>query len=267
MKSMTLGSEVRCCPICSSIDATTLIDFCYPQTDPKLLNHIGITEDESWPIVECCECQFMYSQRVLKELSYIRRYEVSTDNPATLNKITKSSYYTMLLNYWSFIAKYMFAFYGSTKLKVLDYGCGLGQFCRLVDYYGIEAYGYETNNNRVVIASQNGIHMIKKPIEAAPYNLIVAIEVIEHLPDPVSTVKQFRDLLCPINGLVFVTVPLNYRRLENIRNIGIPYPKAINPWEHLSYFTKESLRNLFFSNGFELAARLDHTKLLFKVRG
>jgi 2-polyprenyl-3-methyl-5-hydroxy-6-metoxy-1,4-benzoquinol methylase len=79
------------------------------------------------------------------------------------------------------------------------------------------------------------------------FDVIVSIEVIEHINNPNAELKKF-NTLCRQGGAVYVTTPnfnaLSRNYLKATWNI-LAYP------EHLSYYTKKTLCFAFQRNGFK----------------
>jgi hypothetical protein len=92
-------------------------------------------------------------------------------------------------------------------------------------------------------------------LSEAPQNLhgIILSDVLEHLLEPRSVLRDLRKLLVP-KGLLCVNVPnFNDRRMRTIaRQLkkGQRLPQDLNPWEHLNYFSPESLRRMLRDEGF-----------------
>ncbi|MDH5234927.1 MAG: class I SAM-dependent methyltransferase [Gemmatimonadota bacterium] len=94
--------------------------------------------------------------------------------------------------------------------QVLDFGCGDGLFLPLLARYG-EPYGIEPDVALLDPAGPWRSRISTEPIthvgsEAGRYGLIVALDVLEHLPDPVVAMRELALRLRP-GGIFVATVP------------------------------------------------------------
>lgn len=146
-----------------------------------------------------------------------------------------------------------------TTGKMLDVGCGEGFFLEAAKNAGWEVHGTEFADIYLPICQAKGIRMQQGRLNPANYpsgdfDVILWIEVIEHIDYPVEELAYMRQLLRP-GGIIYLTTP-NFnsisRRVLGGRWTVIDYPG------HLTYYTPASLRKLFEKNGFEtLSIRTD----------
>jgi SAM-dependent methyltransferase len=101
------------------------------------------------------------------------------------------------------------------------------------------------------------------------FDVITLYHVLEHVPDPSSTIRRCGDLLNP-GGFLFIAVPNDVSRIRAsiarlLRKLGIPkirdhgvmgLPKLVLdgslPEIHMSHFTPQVLRSFLERNGFEV---------------
>lgn len=129
----------------------------------------------------------------------------------------------------------------------LDYGCGNGGLVRHARAHSdFEIFGFDTGAwaDR---ARASGLPILAEPelpkLEGT-FDLITAIEVIEHCVDPLAVLRQLRRLLTK-NGILFLTTG----------NAGHA-PREFSTWSyvspeiHVSYFTPRALTLALEQTGF-----------------
>jgi len=63
---------------------------------------------------------------------------------------------------------------------LLDYGCGMGQFVKVFNDMGVDAYGYEPSSYAVGQKLHTNKISSNKPV--MPYDMIICMDVAEHIP-------------------------------------------------------------------------------------
>jgi len=81
--------------------------------------------------------------------------------------------------------------------------------------------------------------------ETAQFDLLVSLEVLEHVPDPLAHLREMWRVTRP-GGLLILTTP-NFQGLSR-RRLGIRW-RVIDP-EHLGYFTPRVLSHLLREVGY-----------------
>lgn len=98
---------------------------------------------------------------------------------------------------------------------VLEIGHGAGLFLRACRDYGLDAVGFEVNPHcHRFSVDQLGVKSTLGYFDAEhgkKYDLIVALQVFEHLENPRALFKLMRDHLNP-DGLIYLSVPFVERR-------------------------------------------------------
>ncbi|HEX5215838.1 MAG TPA: class I SAM-dependent methyltransferase [Vicinamibacterales bacterium] len=135
--------------------------------------------------------------------------------------------------------------------RILELGSAHGGFVALMRWAGFEARGLELSPEIVALATQLfGVPMWQGPIEDQPItagslDLIAAMDVLEHLPDPVATLRHCVSLLAP-GGQVLVQTP-QYREgatLEQLQAEGHRFVEQLKEREHLYLFSATSVKRL-----------------------
>ncbi len=140
---------------------------------------------------------------------------------------------------------------------LLDVGCGVGFFLREAKNRGWQVYGTEYSGEGIKRCEEKGIEVRQGKLDAnqfgdISFDVITSFEVIEHINNPVEEMKEISKLLRP-GGLFYVTTP-NFNSIS--RNLLKQQWNIIGYPEHLSYYTRKTLKKLLQSSGFR------HKKIL-----
>ena len=253
----------RSCPVCASERREILIEFSAKSISSENAAAFGYDAGFIFPIVKCEDCDFVYSSRLLSRQQYQARYETLTNHAASHANELRPKLYLKYLEDWLSIAQVILRGRDTTELRVLDYGCGWGSFLKMISYPGIIGYGLDFDQIKREGARKIGVNIVSTPAEEEPYDLIVLNQVLEHLPEPLETVKELAAALKP-DGHIWVSVPFNTPGLKADLEKGAPYRRVIDPWEHLNYFTRHSLVSVFREAKLSPAQVKSPTEILFK---
>jgi len=140
-------------------------------------------------------------------------------------------------------------------VHVLDIGCGFGESLAYHRERGCEVWGVEADRNLARVAERFGfdVHIgLFDPSAYAPasFDVVTMNQVIEHVIDPIETLRGVHGILRPGGKLVISTPNASSvaSRLFGRRwiNWHAPY--------HLQFFSRESLRRAAGSAGLELVS-------------
>ena len=142
--------------------------------------------------------------------------------------------------------------------KLLDVGCAYGFFLLEARRY-FDVAGIELAEDAADYGRQQGLRVLSGVADEAnlaqvgPVDVIVLLDVIEHLPDPRATLELCARYLNP-GGIVVITTgdfASLYARLA-----GAQW-RLMTPPQHLWYFTGESMRRMSQSLGLRMES-FDH---------
>lgn len=137
----------------------------------------------------------------------------------------------------------------------LDVGAGDGAAITVMNRYGFNGNGLESNIQARQFAKKNRrIDLVPKTldeiiIENKRWNIISFFGVLEHIPDPISALKNSNQLL-EKNGIVVIEVP-NYDSISSfVQNLTGIADRHLEPITHIMLFTEKSLKNALKKTGF-----------------
>ena len=141
-------------------------------------------------------------------------------------------------------------------LNILDAGCGGGATLASLNRYGC-AQGMELSEEAVDYARQRGRKVARGSIERAPFasegfDLALALDVIEHVPDDLAALGELYRVLRP-GGSVLVTVPA-FETLWSAHDVANG---------HYRRYTLAGLRERVEMSGFEVVNATYFNALLF----
>ena len=132
----------------------------------------------------------------------------------------------------------------ATTHKLLDFGCGNGFFLQHLHRqgYSLSMSGYDPYlADDVEMDAEHGVDLHKSfdEIKHLSFDIITALDVIEHIEDDITALQNINSILKP-NGEIIITVP-SYQWLYNSLD-------AANG--HYRRYTKTSMQQLLTKTGF-----------------
>ena len=137
--------------------------------------------------------------------------------------------------------------------RLLDMGCGTGNFLAAARDAGFDVTGIEPNQNAVRFAQQHyGLRNIFAAVpadfqQAHPlerYGMVTFFEVLEHQEDPQAFLDTAK---CFLNDDGFIALSVPNRNRWQIEDDPLDYPP-----NHLTRWSPAALRTFIESNGFEV---------------
>ncbi|MDO5579513.1 MAG: class I SAM-dependent methyltransferase [Planctomycetia bacterium] len=158
--------------------------------------------------------------------------------------------------------------YDLQNKKVLEAGCGKGEYLDLMSQSGPRCFGTEYSSESVQICKEKGLNVQKvffekgcEDLSEAPFDAFFILNWLEHIPDLSIFLKILSNQLIPeAPGLIEVP---NY---DMIKQNGLLTEFTA---EHLYYFTESTLEGTLAAHGFdvqEYRSVWDHYILSAEVR-
>ncbi|MBK9291954.1 MAG: class I SAM-dependent methyltransferase [Bacteroidetes bacterium] len=188
------GSEV--CPLCGDDKANV-----FHETKDYFLTK------EEFSVLECPTCRHLYTypwpeRHNLSKYYQSENYLSHKEKPESMFEILYDR-----VRWFNLRVKFSQSAKGLQKGKLLDYGCGRGDFAGLASKRGWECYGLEQDDEARTFAKQRHKITVFAPgetdgIQAGSFRLITMFHVLEHLPDVDTTFKNIHNWLEPTGRLI-----------------------------------------------------------------
>lgn len=148
--------------------------------------------------------------------------------------------------------------YSLPPAKVLELGCSHGSFVALMTQAGYQAEGVEMSPWVV----EFGRKTFEVPIHVGPIEnldvpsrsleVIALMDVLEHLSDPVATMRKCTELLKP-DGFLLIQTPefKESMRYQSLMDKSSPFLSMLKADEHLYLFSRQSVAKLLRQTGAE----------------
>ncbi|HLV70854.1 MAG TPA: class I SAM-dependent methyltransferase [Xanthomarina sp.] len=145
----------------------------------------------------------------------------------------------------------------SNEKKLLDIGCGTGDFLQMAQKHQWEVFGIEPNENARTIANSKTNQRVfntekLKTFKTSSFDVITLWHVLEHLPNLDEQVHILKSLLKP-NGTLIIAVP-NYKSYD--ASYYKDFWAAFDVPRHLWHFSKTSISKLFTSQNMTVVSVL-----------
>ena len=166
--------------------------------------------------------------------------------------------------------------YALPPAQVLEVGCGHGSFVALMQQAGYKATGVELSPWVVDYARKTfNIDVRMGPVESlgfshGSFDVIVLMDVLEHLSDPVAMISHCINLLKD-NGFLLIQTPKFKEQLSHndLIDQGDLFLEMLIPDEHIYLFSERSAKALFKLLGAEYVyfepAIFSHYDMFFVV--
>lgn len=134
------------------------------------------------------------------------------------------------------------------RLDWLDFGCGTGTFVHWLNRHrDVRAYGHDSGIARQ-LAQQREVQVLDDEAlrgSAERFDVVTAIEVLEHLDDPMAVIEQIYGLLKPNGLFLYTTGNARFYRHD------LPSWAYLVPEIHISFFEPATMALALQRAGFE----------------
>ena len=149
----------------------------------------------------------------------------------------------------------------SKSARLLDVGCGSGDFLARMRSAGWDARGIDIDETAVALARERGLNVElgalgQTSLESESFEAVTLEHVLEHLHDPVSALHECHRILVDGGALYLGTPNLDSEGHDRFREAWL----GLDPPRHLVVFTARSLLETLESVGFD--SSLERTVLV-----
>ncbi len=263
------------CPVCGSAERSLLYT--------GLTDRVFCVADGAWDLYRCAQCASGYLDPRPTPESIGRAYagyytHDAEDHPTVRRKGRIRSLLHDLVNGYQNhryglqrspalpIGRWLLPLLPAGGGRLLDVGCGNGGFLMLVRQAGWQVEGLDFDAGAVQAARSRGLEVHHGGIEAlsarsACYDVITLCHVIEHVHDPITTLRRLHALLKP-GGVLWLDTP-NLASLGAVR-FG-PHWRGLETPRHLVLFCSASMSDALTKSGFHSLRQYWRGLSLFNV--
>ncbi len=190
--------------------------------------------------VSLCVCEDCGLVQLKNDAVYYYRDVIRAGGYSTTMEGLRKSQYKHFIEFASLEGK-----------KIIEVGCGRGEFLGMLSDFPVEGYGTEHKKDLVQIAKEAGLRVDEDFPESedhifknGPFDAFMSFNFLEHQPYPRTYLKAIYNNLCD-EGYGLITVPsFEYIMEQNSFYEIIP--------DHIAYYSFESLTHLLNICGFEV---------------
>ena len=264
--------ERRTCPLCGCADFEVVLTMTpnrivenSPYLDSEFMRSWGLPSDQELPIVRCGECRGVYAQ--LQPTNELQRRLYADDGDADEQRVAVFArpdrcgfQLRQIGTLLSEIAGRIDCDEKGVPLRparILDYGCAYGVTLLALERpgfpYAVEAVELSEHASNYLQSQDVNVSTDIDDFDNGVFDGILLLDVLEHVAEPRDLLEKIRRVARD-GSLLSINVPdfSDWRMkmiVEGARH-G-PIPKDVNPLEHLTYFSPESLMRTLRSAGWE----------------
>lgn len=257
------------CPLCRSSKNSKLFISSNTHGRHRL-------SQEKFTILKCHSCACIFP-KIQTNKKYFNKYYSSSYYPSSVSRLSKL---ISSLSVKTKINNLLKLYHSKKNIKILDIGCGGGEFLSFLPDKYFKKNGLDTNPDSIKICQSKNINVIKADITSTirikeNFDIITLNHVFEHLSSPNLGIKNIHHLLKPKAYLV-LSVPLtdsigyqlgrqNWFHLDTPRHLFIPNRHNITSFLESNHFIVKKIYHQPFEFPLDLFWSLRHNFLFWPL--
>ncbi len=242
-----------------------------------------ILSSNKFDVYQCPECGVIFPETSVNSQYYSRYYPHDY-----YESETKSGFVNQALLFFSIIVIRLkefeilnyTGFKGSGKIRILDIGCGAGDFLANLNSARFEKYGVEINPQGCKKCTERKLNVRAAELKDAQFNsgyfdVITMWHVLEHLNNPLDVLREARRIL-KAKGILIISTPdtdslgfkyglKNWFHLDSPRHLILYNYNSLSLLLERAGFKAEYSRNYFYDYPLDLFWSLRESKLKYFI--
>lgn len=226
--------------------------------DPWGVDPLQFLQVAQWSLVRCNDCAQVFHRLILDEewnarrfaewmsVEAIQEFEARLHAKDPMRRFAKETQHTQHILR---LEKLTRPLRGSQPVRLLDFGCGWGDFLSSCQRFGFDCVGVDRSTAR----RENSVLRIAPSLAAVagPFHAVTLFETLEHLDSPATILKAVHPLMAEGGVLVLETPDCKGAAgITSHRDYLL-----LHPLEHINAFTHETLTSMAARCGFEAVSR------------
>ena len=245
------------CHICGSQDIETIVSSPLRKKESGEVGGFSPTSPDFgifYGLAQCKKCRIVFSLVDEKTIVDARKLYSDVKDDLYLSQEAERSltYQKVITHIKDFVPG---------KARLLDIGCSYGFFLKAAKEHGLQTDGVELSREACKYCRQTwGIDVFCGEVGEAGFpenhfDIVTAIEVIEHLADPKAFLSQVKRILKP-GGILYLVTP----NLASLSSRILRYRWWSYREMHLYYFSRKTINGFLNNNGFSVLSTTPYKK-------